>query len=81
MAMYVARYGMKRTTLYFPDDLETDLETEAPRRGTTEADIVRHAVDRELRRRAPRGGFMTEGPEDGVSGANLHDHMEGFGRE
>lgn len=77
--MYVTMYGMKRTTLYFPDDLKADLEAEAARRGTTEAEIVRQAVDRELRRRAPRGGFITGGPDDGVSGANLHEHMGGFG--
>ena len=72
-------YGMKRTTVYFPEDLKARLENEAKRRGITEAELIRTSVDNELRRREPRGGFLRGAPDDGVTGANLHDHMEGFG--
>jgi predicted transcriptional regulator len=72
-------YGMKRTTIYLPEDLKSRLEAEADRRGVTEAEIVRRAVDRELSRPAPRGGFLMGGPADGITGGNLHEHMEGFG--
>lgn len=72
-------YGMKRTTVYLPDDLKERLEVAAKTRGVTEAEIVRQAVDIELRRRAPRGGFLSGGLDDGVNSGNLHEHMEGFG--
>lgn len=72
-------YGIKRTTVYFPEDLKARLEKEARRRGITEAELIRTSVDNELHRRAPRGGFLRGAPDDGVTGANLHDHMEGFG--
>lgn len=72
-------YGMKRTTVYLPEELKARLEAAAKTRGVTEAEIVRQAVDIELRRREPRGGFLSGGPDDGVNSDNLHEHMEGFG--
>jgi hypothetical protein len=71
-------YGMKRTTVYLPDELKVRLEAEAQRRGVTEAEIIRLAVDKELLRRPTRGGFITDDPGD-LTGATLHEHMEGFG--
>lgn len=72
-------YGMKRTTIYLPEEMKARLELEAARRQITEAELVRRAVDNELTRRAPRGGIITGSPRDGITGANLHEHMEGFG--
>ena len=72
-------YGMKRTTVYLPEELKARLEAEAKRRGVTEAEVIRLAVDKELQRRPRRGGFLSGGPDDGVTAANLHEHMEGFG--
>jgi predicted transcriptional regulator len=72
-------YGVKRTTIYLPEDMKSRLEREAARRQITEAELIRRAVDNELHRRAPRGGIISGGPEDGITGANLHEHMEGFG--
>jgi hypothetical protein len=40
-------YGMKRTTVYLPDDLKAALERTAEARGTSEADVVRAAVSAE----------------------------------
>lgn len=37
-------YGMRRTTLYLPDDLKAALERTAAARGTTEAEVVRSAL-------------------------------------
>jgi hypothetical protein len=37
-------YGMRRTTVYLPDDLKAALERTAEQRGTTEADVIRKAV-------------------------------------
>jgi Ribbon-helix-helix protein, copG family len=37
-------YGVRKTTIYLPDDLKSALERTAAARGTTEAEIVRDAV-------------------------------------
>lgn len=73
---------MKRTTIYLPDDLKARLEAEAKRRGVTEAEVIRGAVDRELRSTELRGGLFTA--DGGPYGADLthenrHIWLEGFG--
>jgi hypothetical protein len=37
-------YGMKRTTIYLPDELKAALERAAAAQGTSEAEIVRGAL-------------------------------------
>ena len=37
-------YGMRRTTVYLPDDLKVALERAAAERGTSEAEVVRSAL-------------------------------------
>jgi hypothetical protein len=37
-------YGMKRTTIYLPDDLKAAVAGEAERSGRTEAEVIRAAV-------------------------------------
>ena len=78
---YGIMYGMKRTTIYLPEDMKSRLEHEASRRQITEAELIRRAVDNELHRRATRGGIISGAPKDGITGANLHEHMEGFGEQ
>ena len=73
-------YGMKRTTVYFPEELKARLEDEAKRRGITEAELIRTSVDNELRRRAPRGGFLTM-DSGGLTSENVDDFLEGFGED
>ena len=46
-------YGMRRTTIYFPDTLKGDLERAAREEGRTEADLIREGVERLLRSRRP----------------------------
>lgn len=41
---YVIMYGMKRTTIYLPDELKAALQRTAAASGTSEAEIVRGAV-------------------------------------
>ncbi len=43
-AMYGIMYGVKRTTIYLPDEMKTAVEREAARRGITEAEVIRDAV-------------------------------------
>lgn len=80
--MYGIMYGVKRTTVYLPEELKARLEAAARTRGVTEAEIVRQAVDKELRRSEPRGGIFTA--EGGPHGADLthdrkHEWLKGFG--
>jgi Arc/MetJ-type ribon-helix-helix transcriptional regulator len=37
-------YGMRRTTVYLPDELKAALERTASARGTSEAEVVRAAL-------------------------------------
>jgi hypothetical protein len=79
---YGTTYGtitdMRRTTVYLPDELKARLAAEAARRQVTEAEIIRQAVDKETRQPRPRGGIFS-GDTGGLTGANLHERMEGFG--
>lgn len=47
-------YGVKRTTIYLPDDLKAQLEATARAEGRTEADVIREALAAALSRRSPR---------------------------
>ena len=71
-------YGMKRTTVYFPEDLKGRLEVEAKLRGITEAELIRVAVDKEVRRPRPRAGILS-GDLGGLTSGNLEEFLEGFG--
>lgn len=51
--MYGIMYGVKRTTVYFPDEMKAAIEREAARRGVTEAEVIREAVASKLKA-APR---------------------------
>ncbi len=47
--MYGTMYGVKRTTIYLPDDLKKAIKREASRRGMTQAEIIREAVGTHLK--------------------------------
>ncbi len=80
-------YGVKRTTVYLPDELKSRLEAEARRRGLTEAQIIREAVDKETRTPRPRGGIFTGGDlhardiDAGVAGGPETAPLRRFGEE
>jgi hypothetical protein len=73
-------YGMKRTTVYFPEELKGRLEVEAARRGVSEAELIRAAVDKEVRRGRLAGGIFTGGGLD-ARDIDSSDAMERFGRD
>ena len=54
IAIYGIMYGMKRTTIYLPDEMKADIEREAARRGVTEAEVIRIAVGEHLETRKKR---------------------------
>jgi predicted transcriptional regulator len=79
---YGTTYGVKRTTIYLPEDMKARLEQEAARRSITEAELIRQAVDEELRGTELRGGLFTA--DAGPHGADLARDkrgtwLEGFG--
>jgi hypothetical protein len=80
LTTYGTMYVMKRTTVYLPDELKARLEAEAKRRGTTEAQIVREAVDKETRRPRPRGGIIFGGELD-ARDIDSTDALKGFGED
>jgi len=71
---------MRRTTVYFPDELKARLEAEAMKRGVTEAQIVREAVDKETRRPRPRGGIISGGELD-ARDIDSTDALKEFGED
>lgn len=75
-------YGMKRTTVYLPEDMKARLEQEAARRKITEAELIRQAVDKELRGIELRGALFisSHGPFGAdLTGAERDTWLEGFG--
>ena len=41
-------YGVKRTTVYFPEEMKAAIERESARRDVTEAEVIRSAVEEML---------------------------------
>ncbi|MFP5488721.1 MAG: CopG family transcriptional regulator [Acidimicrobiia bacterium] len=65
----------RKTTIYLPDDLKTAVESEARRRGSSEAQVIRDALVTVLTRPEPRAGFL-----DGEPFADRADELlAGFG--
>ena len=62
-AMPGTTYGVRRTTIYLPDDLKRRLEQAARQDRCTEASIVREALEEALRRRdvAPTVPLFSKG--------------------
>jgi hypothetical protein len=42
--MYGTMYGMRKTTIYLPEDLKAALERAASAQGTSEAEVIRCAL-------------------------------------
>jgi len=59
-------YGMKRTTIYLPDKLKSNLARAAQDEGRSEADIIREGVERllEARQPEPRLPLFSSGKPD-----------------
>lgn len=76
-------YGVKRTTIYLPDEMKTAIEREAARRGVTEAEIIRRAVEAALATRPRRRSQIPAIPE-GI-GEDIADRvdelLEGLGED
>jgi predicted transcriptional regulator len=82
--MYGMMYGVKRTTIYLPDEMKTAIEREAARRGVTEAEVIRGAVEKELedRPKLRRRIFpiFSEGLGEDIAG-RVDELLEGMGED
>ena len=81
--MYGMMYGVKRTTVYFPDEMKTAIEREAARRGVTEAEVIRGAVTSALRKRTRRRRITAAIPE-GLNeeiGTRVDELLDGLGED
>ncbi len=81
--MYGIMYGVKRTTVYFPEEMKAAIEREAARRGVTEAEVIRVAVKSALRKRTRRKRITAAIPE-GLGeeiGTRVDELLEGLGED
>jgi len=75
-------YGMKKTTVYLPDELKAALERAAAAQGRSEAELVREAV-RELTQRLepPRPRLPLFSSGDPTLAERVDEELrEGFGK-
>ena len=74
-------YGVKRTTIYLPEDLKSSLARAAHEEGRTEADVIREGLEIYLRSRhsEPRVPLFTSGKADLAE--RVDELLAGFGEE
>jgi metal-responsive CopG/Arc/MetJ family transcriptional regulator len=72
-------YGVKRTTIYLPEELKNSLSRAAREEGRTEADLIREGLETYLRSRhaEPRLPLFTSGKADLAE--NVDKLLAGFG--
>jgi len=71
---------MHKTTVYLPDTLKQALKREAARRGVSEAQVIRMAVEAvvsQAPRPKPQPGLFSDG---GMDQTRLDDYLKGFGQ-
>jgi len=70
---------MHKTTVYFPETLKQALAREAARRGISEAQVIRMALEAlvdQAPQPRPQPGLFSDG---GMDLTRLDDYMTGFG--
>ena len=76
-------YGMKKTTVYLPDELKRDLERAAAASGTSEAELIREGIQNVVEVRLtprPRGPLFDSGDPTFAKRAD-ESLAEGFGED
>jgi len=76
-------YGMRKTTVYLPDDLKGALESAAEAEQRSEAEIIRDALATALAGRTPprpRVPVTSAGLGDPTIAERADELLEGFGR-
>lgn len=64
-----------KTTVYLPNDLKEALEREAKRRGLSEAEVIRQAIARAIKRPSPNPGIIGGEP----IAERIDELLTGFG--
>jgi len=64
-----------KSTIYLPDDLKAGLRREADRRGCSEAQIIRDAIDAAIERPRPNAGLFSAEP----FADRVDELLDGFG--
>jgi len=75
-------YGMNKTTIYLPEELKRQVETAAKLDGSTEAEIIRQAVEEAMRKRVPpkpRIPLFEAGTLPSDLAERVDEYLEGFG--
>lgn len=73
-------YGMKKTTVYLPEDLKAALELAAARTGSSEADLIRASIRESLRgpeASGPKLPLFSSGVPDLAE--RVEEELAGFG--
>lgn len=76
-------YGVKRTTVYLPEEMKSAIEREATRRGVTEAEVIRGAVEGALgstRKSKQQRPVFPKGWGENVAG-RVDELLEGMGSD
>lgn len=73
-------YGMRRTTVYLPDELKRGLERVAQAEGRSEAQLIREGVQEVIERRAaPRPKIPLFESDDPTLAERVDELLAGFG--
>ena len=73
-------YGMKKTTVYLPEDLKLALERIAEERGESEATLIREAVGELVRNaKTPRPRLPLFRSDDPTLARRFEEELRGFG--
>jgi predicted transcriptional regulator len=77
-------YGMKKTTVYLPDELKASLERMALDEGLSEAEIIRGAIRAAVAKRKrpqPRIPLTDRGLGDPLAAERVDELLAGFGQK
>ena len=68
--------GMRKMTVYLPEELKQGVERLARQRSCPEAEVIRQAIREAITRPKPRGGII---PGDSAWAERADDCLDGFG--
>ncbi len=77
-------YGMKRTTVYLPDELKAAVERAAAADRRSEAEIIREALRAAMAQRLPASPRIPLGPftlGNPTAAEGVDNLLDGFGRQ
>ena len=81
---YGTMYGMRKTTIYLPDELKASLEQLALQDGRPEAELIREALRTAISKRKrprPRLPLTEKGLGNPAISERVDDYLEGFGQK